>query len=210
MPLNGYYIMYTEIKYRMADSNLDWWSLLGGASAAKMLDIIYNVFKERRRAKVAASETINKTVQIYSALSQINTEQCLRRAVFKAHNGGKMLDVRTHKHVTMLYEDFYPPFSSDIDKIQNWRMDEIYIKMLHEVVTNKKAQIFTEQMPDCALKDLYLSKKVRYSEVYYIGEDGNNLFFASFCTHFDVSGFDTETRTQIKVCMDRITKLLNF
>jgi hypothetical protein len=202
--------MVTEIKYRMAENNLDWWSLLGGASAAKALDIIYNVFKEKRRAKVAASETIDRTVKIYSALSSINTHQCLRRAVFKAHNGGKMLDVRTHKHVTMLYEDFYPPFDSDLDKVQNWRMDEVYIKMLHEVTTNKKTILFVDDMPECSLKDLYLSKGVKYSEVHYIGEDGLNLFFASFCSHHDIKEFDIETRTQIKICMDRVSKLLNF
>jgi hypothetical protein len=202
--------MVQEIKIRMADNNLDWWSLLGGASAAKFLDIVYNVFKERRKAKVAASETIDRTVKIYSALSEISTAQCLRRAVFKAHNGGKLLDVRTHKYVTMLYEDFYPPFTSDMDKVQNWRMDELYVKMLHEVTTNKKTTLVVADMPDCSLKNLYLSKGVTYSEVHYIGEDGNNLFFASFCTNLDISEYDIHTKTQIKICMDRLIKLLNF
>ena len=194
----------------MAQEGIDWTALFSGAGAAKAIDIVYQLYKERSRRKVQASEAINSTVKIYTALAAINTHQCIRRCVLKAHNSGGALNTRTHKKVSMLYEDFYEPFTSDIANVNDWRMDEAYTKMLLEVTRNKVARIVTAEMHPCELKDLYESKGITYSEVHYLGEDGKELFFMSFSTNRDIREWNPVTKSEIKVCVDRITKLLHL
>ena len=82
-----------EIKYEMAQEGIDWSSLVGGAAGAKALDVIWNFFKLKRDSKSIASKNIDATVAIYTALQSIPSHQCRRRIIFKAHNGGKTIDV---------------------------------------------------------------------------------------------------------------------
>lgn len=203
--------MEQTLRRAMSENNVDFWeTLISGAAGAKVADIVWNFAKEKWKRKSAASDSIKKTVQIYTALQSIPYHQCKRRNVFKAHNGGKILDTRTHKYVSLLYEDFKPPFESAIDDIQNWRMDDSYAKLLADVTKNKVVPIHVDSMVEGRLKDVYMAQKVRYSCVYYIGEDGYNLYYASFATDEEMEDFDRTTRSAILNSLDKISKLLNF
>ena len=196
---------------RMEQNGVDFWSTLaGGAAGAKVLDLVINYIKDKRKAKKSASESISKTVQIYTALQNIPAHQCLRRNVFKAHNSGKMLDTRTHKYVSLLYEDFKHPFESSIDDIQSWRMDESYARLLATMVKERMVHMYIDDMENGKLRDLYESQDVRYSCLYYIGEDGMNLYYASFATNQTIQQFDVDTRNGINVAIDKIKNLMNF
>jgi len=202
--------MDENLAIRMENEGIGWASLLGGAAGAKALDLIYNWYKEKLKRKTSASESINKTVQIYSALQNIPYHQCLRRNVFKAHNGGKILDVRTHKYASLLYEDHKPPFESIIDDVQHWRMDESYLKMLGKLTKEKVLHLYVNDMEPGRLKDLYESHDVKYCTVHYIGEDGYALYYASFATNQDIPWFDVDTRNGINIAMDKLTRLMKL
>lgn len=203
--------MDNSLAIRMEQGNIDFWkALLSGAAAAKVIDIGYNYLVEKRKAKKQATESIDKTVQIYTALQSIPDHQCLRRNIFKAHNGGKMLDTRTHKYVSLLYEDYRHPFESTINDIQQWRVDEGYLRMLAQVSKEKIVHLYVNDVDSKKLKNMYESQDVKYASVHYIGEDGMNLYYASFASNQDIPQFDVDTRAGIDFAIDKITRLMNF
>jgi hypothetical protein len=199
-----------EIRLEMAQEGIDWGALVGGAAGAKALDVLWNFFKIKRESRSIASKNIDNTVAIYTALQSIPTHQCKRRIVFKAHNGGKAIDSRTQTRVSIMYEDFHDPFTSVIDEVQGWRMDESYARMVNKLCKEKFLILSTEEMEKGRLKDLYESSGVKFSCLHYLGEDAKSIYFSSFASHTQIPEYDAYTRSRIDAAVDRIIKHLNF
>ncbi len=199
-----------EIRTEMAQNDIDWGALIGGAAGAKALDVLWNFLKIKSQAKSIASRNISDTVAIYTALQSIPTHQCKRRIIFKAHNGGKAIDSRTQTRVSVMYEDFHDPFVSIIEEVQGWRMDESYARMVNTLCKEKLLILSTNSMEKGRLKDLYESTGVKYSCLHYLGEDAKSIYFSSFASDNDISEFDAATRTKIESAIDKIIKHLHL
>ena len=180
------HITYNQ-KMAMAQDSIDWGALAGGAAGAKMVEIAFAYFKNLRKRKNAASNSIEETKKIYQALQDIPNHQCNHRAVIVAHNGGKLLNTRTHKFLSVLYESYNNPFKGMADDIVNWRIDEACAMLLSDMVRVAEAHIYPTDLEDGKLKDLYESIDVRYAYWQYIGEDGSNLYFASFLSDIQLT-----------------------
>jgi L-amino acid N-acyltransferase YncA len=192
----------------MADEQPIWAYMLSSAAAAKAIDVAWQAWLAKRKRKTAASDAIHAAMGIYTAMKLVPADQCQRIVVFKAHNGGKALDARSHKYSSILYEDVRAPFESILQEYQGWLMDSQYLEMLQEVVNKGHATIHTNTMPDGKLKDLYEASGVTLSQVVYLGEDGTNIFYMSFASCNDIERYNAVTRNAMDICTNKIKKHL--
>ena len=73
------------------------------------------------------------------------------------------------------------PIGSILHKIKRWRSDAQYYGMVADVLARGYAYLFTEEMPESNLKDLYNTDKVIYSQVYHLltTSDKSKIFYCS-------------------------------
>lgn len=126
------------------------------------------------------SKQIAKVVKIYDEMHRVlDDTEAQRFLIFKAHNGGGLIRANTPLYVSILHEDYSPPFPSVKEKYQQLRVDSDYIRMLDEICREKSVVLETKNMKPQLLKDIYLAEGVNYTEIFFLGQDRKNLYFAS-------------------------------
>jgi hypothetical protein len=144
-------------------------------------EAIGEVFKFLNSLFHLPSRQIQRVVNIYDAMHEVLGYTDVQRfIIFKAHNGGGLIKPNTPLYVSALFEDFTAPFDSVRDKYQKIEVDEEYIRMLAYVCRQKVFVAKPEELKDDSLlKQVYHLDGVKYSEIYYLGQDKRNLYFCS-------------------------------
>lgn len=132
---------------------------------------------------VSPRNQIKKVVRIYDAMHMILDETNVQRfIVFKAHNSGGVIKPSCELFVSALYEDYTDPFDSVKAVYQHLPLDSSYVKMLVDVIQNKKVAFTTSEMSEGLLKQIYTEEGVVRSFVYFLGNDRKNIYFCSAAT----------------------------
>lgn len=146
-------------------------------------DAVTEIFRFLNNIFTSPKKQIMKVIRIYDAMHKVIQETNVERfMVFKAHNGGGVINPTGNLYVSVIYEDYDHPFVSMKDNYQKLSVDVPYAKILVEVIQYKKIDYNTEQMPDCILRQIYVNEGVKRSFIYYLGQDRKNIYFCSCAT----------------------------
>lgn len=165
------------------------------------------IFTLRRRR---AQDQIKKVVEIYDIMNGIIHDTDVERIlVFKGHNGGGLIKPGSELYSSCIYEEFVQPFKSVKTIYQNLPLDKEYVKILLDICSNKEVKIRTENLPDCFLKNIYLSENVKESHLYYLYQDKKSVYYCSLATSKDVNNLNTPAQVVAKtIGIKRIREIM--
>lgn len=144
------------------------------------------------RLTMRPSKEIVKVVKIYEAMHKMLENNKVKRVlVLKAHNGGGLIRPNTPLYVSAIYEDYMSPFYSVKETYQKVVIDEAYIRTLIDLCTKKHIKIKVKDLKQCLQKDIYDGEDIKYSELYYLGQDKKNLYFCS-CSSKEEGGWEND------------------
>lgn len=147
---------------------MDWGSII-----TEILKFFNNLFSTPRKQ-------IQKVVNIYDSMHVVLDETAVERfLIFKAHNGGGIIKPHTPLYISVLYEDYTHPFKSVKDDYQRLAVDEALIRILAQLPASKSVKIRTEELEKGIVKDIYEGEGVKYSEIFYLGQDRKNIYYCS-------------------------------
>jgi hypothetical protein len=142
----------------------------------ELLKFINNIF-------ITPRKQIKKVISIYDSMHRVLDETAVERfLIVKAHNSGGIIKPNTPLYISVIYEDYTHPFKSIKDDYQKLSIDEEYLRMLVSLCNQKSVKILTKDLPKSLLKSIYEGEGVKYSELYYLGQDKKNIYFSSCAT----------------------------
>jgi len=133
-----------------------------------------------------------------------------RVILFKATNGGGIINLVTPMYVTCLDECLSPGIESIKDKIQRWQTDSHYNRMLSNIIANGQVTFKIQEMEPCALKNIYLTSHLNEVSIHYLGAmNGRNqeVYYASFATK-EHTGITDETKRDIELMINKYKVLV--
>ncbi len=143
-------------------------------------DLFTEVLKLVNFITLKPSREIKKVVKIYDEMHRVLADTDVERfLIFKAHNGGGLIRPMTPLYASVIHEDYTEPFTSVKEKYQQLRIDSEYIRLLDQVCGLKKVEIYTKDVKSQFLKEIYDGEGVKYSEVFFLGQDKKNLYYCS-------------------------------
>lgn len=146
-----------------------------------LIDTLGEIFKFFNNLFHLPSRQVQRIVRIYDAMHEVLGYTGVGRIIIvKAHNGGGLIKPNTSLYISAVYEDYTAPFESVKDYLQKLQLDEEFIRMLVDLCRQKSVMIKTSDLKDCVLKTLNEGYGVKYSEIYFLGQDRKNLYFC-FC-----------------------------
>ena len=74
-----------------------------------------------------------------------------------------------------------------LDRVQGIRTDKHYEQMLMRIIDNGFVEIKTSELPDCLLRDYYLSDKIEYAIVYAVASLEDKFVYLSVAWTVDMS-----------------------
>jgi hypothetical protein len=126
---------------------------------------------------------IEKVINIYDTMHLVLEETAVERfIIFKAHNGGGIIKPSGELYVTALYEDYTYPFHSVKSQYQKIEVDEIYARMLLDVIQKGQVHLYADEMKDGLLKGIYQSEGVHEARIFFLGQDKKFIFYCSCAT----------------------------
>lgn len=129
---------------------------------------------------VSPEDQIRKVVAIYDTMHTIIDLTAVERIlIFKAHNGGAAIKPTGELYVTALYEDYIHPFSTTKANYVKYPVDKEYARMILEVIQNGRKDLVTQDMPDCMLRNVYLTEGVVCSKLFYLRQDKQSIYYMS-------------------------------
>lgn len=140
------------------------------------------VMKFINRLTLRPSKEIRKVINIYDTMHKVIEETDVQRIVIcRVHNGGGVIQPTTPLYISALYEDYTAPFKTVKDNYQKLLLDEDFIRVLHDLCTQKVVKIYTDDLKDGTLqKRVYVGEGVQYAEKHFLGQDRRNLYYVSF------------------------------
>lgn len=143
---------------------------------AQILAFINNWF-------VTPRHQVKKIVTIYDQMHFILEETPVERfLILKAHNGGGVIKPNTPIYSSVLYEDYAHPFRSVKAQYQRLEADEEYLRMMVELIQKKSITLETGKIPNGLLKNIYQAEGVKYSQLFFLGNDKKNIYYCSCAT----------------------------
>lgn len=140
----------------------------------------------------------------------VKKTDAVKVVLLKAHNGGGTPKIGNELNSTVLYEvsndDEYPVFRA-------WRqqkLDKNYIRMLMNLIIDKTLNIVTEELPNSALKDIYLSHGIVFSKVIEIYRTPERYFYMSVVFKKGVEDLDPEERDYIRQAVSDIQAIYRY
>jgi len=113
-----------------------------------------------------------------------------RAIMFEGHDDGGPPNPKTPYYVDVIYPQVMPDptdkYLTEADlrkKYSNLQVDSYYVNMLSELITTKDTILIPSEMENCLLKEIYISEKVTWSLVSYLGLHGESIIFMSQSTH---------------------------
>lgn len=121
----------------------------------------------------------NRMLRLYDELEKLRSELNIGRvSLFMFKNSGKLIKPDTELNVICLAQEV----GNDVKRTQfnyvDFNVDKHYIKMLIDLLSERLITLITDEMPDCVLKDIYLSEGIIQSKIVYVTQKGifNNMF----------------------------------
>lgn len=174
---------------------MSWSTVIG-----EFLKLINNLF-------INPKKQIEKVINIYDAMHRILAETNVERLlILRAHNGGGVIKPTGELYASVLYEDYLYPFHSVKSDYQKLPVDKEYAKMLLKVMQEKHVSYKVADMDENSiLRKVYESEGVRYSNIYYIGQDKTNIYYCSTATSLDFDNWLSRVdQTVVEICMNII------
>lgn len=128
-----------------------------------------------------------------------------RIVLYKATNGGGIINLVTPMYVTCLDEATTNEVGSIKDKMQRWQTDSAYNEMLSRIISKGVINCKVDEMDNSQLRNIYRLAHLNESVVWYLGEmKGKNqeVYYVSFET-MNKTGISEETRTTIAFMVNK-------
>lgn len=177
----------------------------------KILSIIFFFVKRRKKAGdafVAAAKiaSLMRNIVMEESYEHLDIERCL---ILRAHNSGEDLTPLSYMFTSVMMEAMKEPFDSVFDQYQKIAIDTEYRKLVADIYVNKMVTMETSSMPDCRLKNFYISEGVVRSKCFFIKHNKKELWFMSFATSKDNNSLGTPEHTALfDISVSRVRELL--
>ena len=186
--------------------------LLSGGASVALIGILgkYLEFRWTNKSKKSnTTTTINAIAKIYQAMSSVIAETSVERfIVFKVENGGGIPRVGANIYISALMELHEDPNHSIFDNYQRIRADASYITMLAHILSNGNKKFVVSEMEDSLLKSIYLTEKIKYSEVYHLHTTDAAIYYCSLATTQDSRYEKPHEQLRIRLAVGEISELL--
>lgn len=145
----------------------------------------------RRRREHSFSQVLPKIHQVYTILNSIKREVRAHRVMILAsENGGGLPRIGCQLYTSVIYETFDAPLRPLRNKWQRQRLDEQYIKLLSDIVTNGESTFIADMAQGGILKDLHEAQNIAASRYYKLIERDKEVLYMS-CAFLEDNEYDT-------------------
>lgn len=146
---------------------IDWWK----AKLAK---------KENEEEQPRIKQMLQNISSIYNEMSRLmrDTPAC-RAVLIKASNGGGIPKIGSPFYVSTVLETTDKETPSVMERWSQRLVDESYIRIIIQLLANGTHIIRTKELPDCSLKDTYLSDDIDTSYIIKLHLTEKSLWYLS-------------------------------
>jgi hypothetical protein len=190
--------------------HMGWTEVLSGSAMGTVIVEIGRYVKRKIENKNMASKSLVTLNDIYSkcmkpVLENTPIDQFL---ILKAENGGGNIVPGTILYLSAIYEDYRPPFKSSIEKINRSRTDKTSIEIISALCSQGSAKVITNQLPtNSKFRDLYVSEHIVQSELYFLAQRKDKIFYASLATTKTEPLNTAQVRNEISISIDHLREI---
>lgn len=149
-------------------------TLLGGGALTWLARWGYDIW----RARHGFANLLSSIDIVNESLKHIVDNTGATRALIVAgHNGGGIPRLGNHVKTSILYELTGPGEHAMKQGWQDILMDRVQTQYLIDVFTKFEATVITSQLPECNLRDAYLTHNVGFAKLYFINQDKERWYY---------------------------------
>lgn len=203
-------IMPFDISKYSYIKHMDLTEILGSSAFGAIVLEAVRYIKRKSQNKDMASKSLLALTEIYSKCMKpvLENTPVERFMILKAENGGGNIVPGTILYITAIYEDYRPPFKKGLHKIDRWRADRVSIEMISAVCSQGSVSVIVDEMEDDNKSyDFYVSEKIAQSEVYFLAQRKDKIFYCSLSTSTKVNLDTPEIRNEIAMSLDRLREI---
>lgn len=129
----------------------------------KIKEVMYFIRMSTRKSFMESMRDIASSIVPMKEI--IHKTDCVHIILIKAHNSGDPLRLGNFLYSSALYEDYNEGEEPIVGKWTNQPLDTNYIEILYNLVKRKTINIKEEDLKPGPLKDLYVSKGIKFSKL---------------------------------------------
>jgi hypothetical protein len=177
------------------------------------IEMILQIFSFRAKQDVARDMMkvqLERVVRIYDAMSILSSMKDIQRVlILKIENSGGLIDPKVQLYVSVLHEDYTFPVVSVKNKYSKLPIDQVYVRMLHELIQRNGVHYVVPEMEDGLLKSIYASSGIKAANIYYLGSDPKAVYIMSVASTSSTEVFGTdEYKLNATIAVEQIKKSL--
>lgn len=185
-------------------------TFVGGGAFKSLVD--YIISKRRKSKRDNFKELFENVHEIYSILNNIKRDTYAKRVIIAiAQNGGGIPRVDSDLRSSTIYETYDYPFYSIKEQWQNQYLSQYHLMLLRDMYSNNIIGVFTKDMKNGNLKDLFESNDVYYAKFCLIKSTETKLYYVAMHYHRNNRDqiSDPSQRNAIRSSIRRLKEILN-
>jgi hypothetical protein len=184
-------------------------NFLGGAGFVKII----NHFREKTRKKhlEKLSNNLQDLSQIYRIIEQLLQDSGADKVlILRASNGGGIPKPGSEMFTKLLYASTVDEDLEIYQKYNSIKIDGPYVDMLIDIQKNGQTYKVIKDMPNSLLKRLYQSENIQYSEIYFLGNNANEMYYCIVDSmDIDKKFEEPNKRLSIELGINDVKKIFN-
>lgn len=190
--------------------------LVGGALGVKILDYYLTKRKEKKELK-QKDEFLSNLKEIsmmnYYMADVIDNTPAERFLILMGHDSGNIPNPKHPYFARAMWQKLSDGHDNDslTNKYDSVKVDFEYINTVIELLTKGYVKLEVDKMPDCFLKRIYQGEGVKYSELYFLGQEkSNKIYYCSIATSVENETFDdVKVRAKIDLSINHIQQIFS-
>ena len=160
---------------------------------------IENRLRKNQKGVYEGKVAISSILRILEDLPEV-----IKAVQIQTKNGGGIPKAGTPIYGTIVSPSKYS------ETFNNQLLDSQYCSLISQLITDKKVVVKTEDLPECMLRDLFLSQGVKSTLCYDMAITKSDYNFIAIDFNVPIEQLSDKTRDEIRTQINELHTLLNI